>query len=86
VSAERDGHFAVVTGVQMEECPACGARSLGYDVAETLDGILRRLVASGAETPTAHWAASHVRRLSQAVVRSTSPEALRTRSGSSSLG
>jgi hypothetical protein len=54
--AERDGRVAIVTGVPMEECPACGARWLDYDVAETLDGILRRLVASGAETATAHWA------------------------------
>ncbi len=53
--AERDGRVAVVTGVPMEECPACGARWLTLDVAETLDGILRRLIASGAETATAHW-------------------------------
>lgn len=53
--AERDGHVAVVTGVPMEECPACGERWLPFDVAETLDGILRRLVDSGAETATAHW-------------------------------
>jgi YgiT-type zinc finger domain-containing protein len=53
--AERDGHVAVVTGVPMEECPACGERWLSFEVADTLDGILRRLVASGAETATAHW-------------------------------
>jgi YgiT-type zinc finger domain-containing protein len=52
---ERDGHVAVVTGVPMEECPACGERWLSFGVAETLDAILRRLVASGAETATAHW-------------------------------
>lgn len=52
---ERDGHVAVVTGVPMQECPACGERWLTLDVAETLDAILRRLVSSGAETSTAHW-------------------------------
>jgi hypothetical protein len=53
--AERDGHVAVVTGVPMEECPACCQRWLTLEVAETLDVILRRLVASGAEIATAHW-------------------------------
>lgn len=53
--ADRDGHVAVVTGVPMEECPACGERWLRLEVAEVLDQILRRLVASGAETATAHW-------------------------------
>jgi len=38
----------------MEECPACGERWLSFEVAETLDAILRRLIASGAETATAH--------------------------------
>lgn len=55
---ERDGRVAVVTGCQgvpMEECPACGERWLTLEVAQTLDVILRRLVASGAETATAHW-------------------------------
>lgn len=53
--AERDGHVAVVTGVPMEECPACGQRWMTLAVAESLDAILRRLIASGAETATAHW-------------------------------
>lgn len=53
--AERDGHVAVVTGVPMEECPSCGMRWLTFDVAEALDGILRRLIASGAATATGHW-------------------------------
>jgi len=52
--AERDGRVAIVTGVPMEECPACGERWLSFEVAETLDAILRRLIASGAETATAH--------------------------------
>lgn len=52
---ERDGRVAVVTGVPMEECPARGERWMSLDIAETLDEILRRLIASGAETATAHW-------------------------------
>lgn len=52
---ERDGRVAVVTGVPMEECPACGERWLTLEVAEMLDTILRRLIASGADTATAHW-------------------------------
>ncbi len=53
--AERDGRIAVVLDVPLEECPACGARWLTLEVAEPLDIMLRRLIASGAETSTAHW-------------------------------
>lgn len=53
--AERAGHVAIVTGVPMEECPACGERWMSFDTAEVLDEMLRRLIASGAETATAHW-------------------------------
>lgn len=53
--AERDGRVAVVTGVPMEECPACGERWMTLEVAEALDAMLRRMVASGAETATAQW-------------------------------
>jgi YgiT-type zinc finger domain-containing protein len=52
---ERDGRVAVVTGVPMEECPACGERWLSLEVAELLDGMLRRLIGSGADSATAHW-------------------------------
>ena len=52
---ERDGHVAVVTGVPMEECPACGERWMTLEVAESLDTMLRRLLGSGADTATAHW-------------------------------
>lgn len=52
---ERDGRVAVVTGVPMEECPSCGERWLSLEVAESLDGLLRRLISSGADTATAHW-------------------------------
>lgn len=53
--AERAGRVAVVIGVPMEECPACGERWLSLEVAEMLDGMLRRLIANGADTATAHW-------------------------------
>jgi YgiT-type zinc finger domain-containing protein len=53
--AERNGRVAVITGVPMEECPACAERWLSLEVAELLDAMLRRLIASGAETATAHW-------------------------------
>ena len=52
---ERDGRIAVVTGVPMEECPACGDRLLAEDVAVRLDAAMRRLLESGAETATANW-------------------------------
>ena len=52
---ERNGRVAVVTGVPMEECPACGERWLTMVVAEALDTMLRRLIDSGADTATAHW-------------------------------
>lgn len=52
---ERDGRVAVVTGVPMEECPACGERWLALETAGMLDDMLRRLIDSGAETATAHW-------------------------------
>lgn len=53
--AERSGRVAVVTGVPMEECPACGERWIALEVAQALDVVLRRLIDSGAETATAHW-------------------------------
>lgn len=53
--AERDGRVAVVMDVPMEECPSCGERWLTMETAELLDGMLGRLIDSGAETSTAHW-------------------------------
>lgn len=52
---ERDGRVVVVTGVPMEECPACGEHWLSLETAELLDGVLRRLIGSGAETASGHW-------------------------------
>ncbi len=52
---ERDGHVAVVTGVPMEDCPACGERWLSLEVAGSLDSMLRRLIGSGADSAMGHW-------------------------------
>ena len=53
--AERDGRTAVVLGVPVEECPACGQVWLTMDVAKRLDALFDRLLASGAELAQAHW-------------------------------
>lgn len=54
--SERDGRVAVVLGVPMEECPACGERWLDWDVARRLDSLLTELLAGGAEVATRHFA------------------------------
>ncbi len=53
--AERDGHTAVVLGVPVEECSACGEIWLSMDVAKRLDDLFNRLLASGAESSQIHW-------------------------------
>jgi YgiT-type zinc finger domain-containing protein len=53
--AERDGKVAVVLGVPMEECPACGDRWLSWEVAKRLDELLRAMLASDAEVATRHF-------------------------------
>jgi YgiT-type zinc finger domain-containing protein len=55
--AERDGKVAVVLGVPMEECPACGDRWLAWGVARRLDELLRAMLASDAEVATRHFTA-----------------------------
>ena len=57
--AEKDGHVAVVLGVPMEECPACGERWLDWDVARRLDEVLTELLAAGAEVATRHFDDAH---------------------------
>lgn len=47
-TAERHGRVAVVAGVPMEECPACGSRWFDVHTAEALDGILRTILGDGA--------------------------------------
>lgn len=53
--AERDGRTAVVLGVPVEECPACGEVWLTMGVAKRLDVLFDQLLASGAELAQAHW-------------------------------
>lgn len=58
--AERDGRVAVVIGVPMEECPACGDRWLAWDVAKRLDVLLREMLAGDVEVVTRHFSATDV--------------------------
>jgi hypothetical protein len=53
--AERDGKVAVVLGVPMEECPACGEHWLSFDTARRLDELLRSMLASDVEVATRHF-------------------------------
>jgi YgiT-type zinc finger domain-containing protein len=53
--AERAGKVAVVLGVPMEECSACGERWLAWDVAERLDEMLTTMLDSDAEVATRHF-------------------------------
>ena len=54
-TAERDGKVAVVLGVPMEECPACGDRWLAWDVAQRLDELLTTMLAGDLEIATRHF-------------------------------
>jgi YgiT-type zinc finger domain-containing protein len=54
-TAERDGRVAVVLGVPMEECPACGERWLAWDVAARLDELLTAMLAGDVEVATRHY-------------------------------
>ena len=54
-TAERDGKVAVVLGVPMEECPACGDRWLAWDVARRLDELLTTMLAGDLEVATRHF-------------------------------
>ena len=53
--AERDGKVAVVLGVPMEECSACGERWLAWEIAERLDEMLTTMLDSDAEVATRHF-------------------------------
>lgn len=53
--AERDGKVAVVLGVPMEECEACGDRWLAWDVARQLDELLTAMLAGDVEIATRHF-------------------------------
>ncbi|MGH3719857.1 MAG: YgiT-type zinc finger protein [Pseudonocardiaceae bacterium] len=52
--AERDGRTALVLGVPVEVCPACGQVWLTMEVAKRLDLLFDRLLASGAESAQVH--------------------------------
>jgi len=52
--AERGSQIALVTGVPMEGL-AYGERWMTPTVGELLDALLRRVIASGAQTATAAW-------------------------------
>lgn len=52
---ERDGLVGAITGVPLEECPSCGERWLTLNVTEALDTMVRRALASSAETAAASW-------------------------------
>jgi len=54
-TAERDGKVAVVLGVPMEECPACGDRCLAWDIAQRLDEMLTAMLAEDLEVATRHF-------------------------------
>ena len=54
-TAERDGKVAVVLGVPMEECPACGDRWLAWDVAQRLDELFTTMLAGDLEVATRHF-------------------------------
>ena len=53
--AERDGRTALVLGVPVEVCPACGQVWLTMEVAKRLDLLFDRLLANGAESAQIHW-------------------------------
>lgn len=57
--AERAGRVAVVLGVPMEECSACGDRSLDCNIARRLDEILTTMLATDAEIVTRHFDPHH---------------------------
>jgi YgiT-type zinc finger domain-containing protein len=53
--AERDGRVAIVLEVPMQECPACGGRWLGWEVARRLDFMLDAMLAGDVEVATRHY-------------------------------
>ena len=53
--AERAGRVAVVLGVPMQECPACGDRWLAWDVAARLDAMLTAMLVGDIEVATRHF-------------------------------
>ncbi len=55
--AERHGRTAVVLGVPVEECVACGQVWLSMDVAKRLDAMFSDMLSRDIEVATRHYAA-----------------------------
>jgi YgiT-type zinc finger domain-containing protein len=53
--AEKNGHTAMVLGVPVEECPACGQVWLTMGTAVRLDELFDQLLAGGEEMAQIHW-------------------------------
>jgi YgiT-type zinc finger domain-containing protein len=53
--AEKDGHNAIVLGVPVEECTACGHVWLTTETAVRLDELFNQLLLSGAELTQIQW-------------------------------
>lgn len=53
--AERDGRTAVVLGVPVEECEACGQVWLSMDVAKRLDAMFTEMLSLDVEVATRHY-------------------------------
>jgi YgiT-type zinc finger domain-containing protein len=56
--AEREGRTAVVLGVPVEECPACGEVWLSMDVAKRLDAMFTEMLSLDVEVATRHYDAA----------------------------
>ena len=54
--AERDGRTAVVLGVPVEECAACGEVWLSMEVARRLDAMFTAMLSLDVEVATRHYA------------------------------
>ena len=55
--AERQGRTAVVLGVPVEECEACGQVWLSMDVAKRLDAMFNDVLSLDVEMATRHYSA-----------------------------
>ncbi len=56
--AEKDGRVALVLGVPVEVCDACGEVWLDMEVAKRLDELFRRMLSSDLEVATRHYDAA----------------------------
>lgn len=56
--AEKDGRVALVLGVPVEVCDACGEVWLDMDVAKRLDELFKGMLSSDLEVATRHYDAA----------------------------